>query len=244
MKKKHLKTAKRNKTFLVKQKNILLVFTSAVLLLLVAIVYKQNSQNSFCANSISCIKDLSGIYEEGTTLAKFMGQTIEVPKELAQIPRLTNVLGNTTLQKRIEIDLSTQHLYAYEDNNLIYDFPVSTGKWFSTPTGSFRTWIKLRYTRMTGGNKAWGTYYNLPNVPYVMYFYNDSIPKTRGFGIHGAYWHNNFGHPMSHGCVNMRIEDAGKLYEWADPPTKQHTTYTDTNSPGTLVIIYGETPKG
>ena len=66
---------------------------------------------------------------------------------------------------------------------------------------------------MTGGSKALGTYYNLPNVPYVMYYY-------QGYGIHGAYWHNNFGHPMSHGCVNMKPEEAGIVFNWADIGTK------------------------
>ncbi|MBI2268559.1 MAG: L,D-transpeptidase [Candidatus Blackburnbacteria bacterium] len=75
-----------------------------------------------------------------------------------------------------------------------------------------------------------------------MFFYNKDIAKSRGFSLHGAYWHNNFGHPMSHGCVNMRIVDAQKLYNWIDPPTKDNTTYADKENPGTKVIIYGEAP--
>lgn len=63
---------------------------------------------------------------------------------------------------------------------------------------------------MAGGQGA--DYYNLPNVPYVMYYYRD-------FGLHGAYWHNNFGHTMSHGCVNMRQIDAKVIFEWADGPS-------------------------
>ena len=65
---------------------------------------------------------------------------------------------------------------------------------------------------MKGGSKALGTFYDLANVPYVMYYY-------QGYGIHGAYWHNNFGHPMSHGCINMRPEEAGIVYSWADVGT-------------------------
>jgi lipoprotein-anchoring transpeptidase ErfK/SrfK len=53
-----------------------------------------------------------------------------------------------------------------------------------------------------------GPGYNLPNVPYVMYFYGANA-------IHGTYWHNNFGHPMSHGCINLRTGDAAWLYSWA-----------------------------
>jgi lipoprotein-anchoring transpeptidase ErfK/SrfK len=63
---------------------------------------------------------------------------------------------------------------------------------------------------MAGGEGA--AAYDLPNVPYVMYFYHD-------FGLHGAYWHDNFGHVMSHGCVNMRSVDAKVLFDWADGPT-------------------------
>jgi len=58
------------------------------------------------------------------------------------------------------------------------------------------------------GNDA----YNLPNVPYVMFFYRD-------YGLHGAYWHNNFGHTMSHGCINLRQVDARDLFKWADGPS-------------------------
>lgn len=96
---------------------------------------------------------------------------------------------------------------------------------------------------MEGGNKAWGTYYNLPNVPYTMYFYNNEVPKTRGYGIHGAYWHNNFGHPMSHRCVNMKPEESEKLYFWADPSVKGNTTYADKDNPGTKIVIYGTAPN-
>lgn len=243
MKKKGTKKTKLENTFIIGRKSFIGIIILSVFLIVTLILFKQKKTLVFCANSISCIKNLSGTFEEGTPKGEFLGQTIDIPKQVAQIPRTTQVLGNTTGQKRIEINLSNQHLYAYEDNNLIYDFPVSTGKWYPTPTGTFYTWIKLRYTRMQGGNKEWGTYYNLPNVPYVMYFYNKSTPKAQGFGIHGAYWHNNFGHPMSHGCVNMRIEDAEKVYNWADPPTKTYTTYADNDSPGTLIAIYGVTPK-
>ena len=66
---------------------------------------------------------------------------------------------------------------------------------------------------MAGGSKALGTYYYLPNVPCTMYFY-------KGYGLHGTYWHNNFGHPMSHGCVNMKTEEACTLFDWASVGTR------------------------
>jgi hypothetical protein len=96
---------------------------------------------------------------------------------------------------------------------------------------------------MEGGSKALGTYYNLPNVPFTMFFYNTAVPKYLGYGIHGTYWHNNFGHPMSHGCINLKTENAEKLYYWADPALagKPSITATNTNI-GTRIVIYGQTP--
>lgn len=196
-----------------------------------------------CANSISCINDLSGKFEEEQTTALFHRKTISIPETIVKRIDQLPVLGETTGKKQIRIDLSSQRLFAVEGDTVIYDFPVSTGKWFPTPTGTFNIWIKLRHTRMRGGSQALGTYYNLPNVPFTMFFYNRDYPKPRGFGVHGAYWHNNFGHPMSHGCVNMRIEDSEKLYRWAQPPTLNGVTYAKHDTPGTEIVIYGETPK-
>lgn len=58
-----------------------------------------------------------------------------------------------------------------------------------------------------------GEDYDVPNVPYVMYY-------DRGYGIHGAYWHNNFGTPVSHGCVNLAPNHAKWLFDWAEVGTK------------------------
>ena len=223
------------------KKSILGLFAIVLFLAITIVGFRQNS--SFCANSISCIKDLSGVYESKNQQAEFLGRILNVPTEIAFNTAETQVLGRTTEEKRIDVNLSNQHLYAYEGDRLVYDFPVSTGKWYPTPTGNFHIWTKLRYTGMSGGNKDIGTYYNLPNVPFVMFFYNDSAPKTQGFAIHGAYWHNNFGHPMSHGCVNMRTEDVEKLFYWADPTIQGYTTYADNNNLGTLISIYGQAPK-
>ncbi|MEN9524042.1 MAG: hypothetical protein RL536_111, partial [Candidatus Parcubacteria bacterium] len=148
-------------------------------------------------------------------------------------------------EKRIEVDLTTQKTYAYEGDRLVYEFTVSTGLWGWTPTGEFTIWTKVRSQLMQGGSKEKGTYYYLPNVPYVMFFYNDEIEKMRGFSFHGAYWHNNFGHPMRHGCINMRNEDAKILYEWATPVVsnpKAWSTPSTVDNPGTKVIIYGKAP--
>ena len=196
-----------------------------------------------CANSISCIEDLSGKFDPTEKEGIFMGQKVEIPKDLSldSIPK--SVLGNSNFSnKHIYIDLTTQKLYAKEGDKIIYDFLISSGKWGQTPVGDFSIWIKLRATRMKGGNLALGTFYDLPNVPYTMYFYNQDIPKYRGFGVHGAYWHNNFGHPMSHGCINLSPDNARLLYEWANPPSASYTTFADKDNPGTPITIYGIAP--
>jgi len=143
------------------------------------------------------------------------------------------ILGATTDERWIEIDLSDQKLYAHEGDRLAYEFLISSGKWAPTPTGEFRIWIKLRYTKMEGGKKENNTYYYLPNVPYTQYFY-------KGYGVHGAYWHNNFGQPMSHGCVNMAIPDAEKLFYWTSPllPQDKSIAYSSKEEPGTKVVIH------
>lgn len=201
------------------------------------------SANKPCANSITCLGDLSGRITRDSS-GMFMGKTVPIPQELlAERSPSPSVLGDQKgAQKRIHIDLTRQRLYAYEGPRQVYDFPISSGKWYPTPTGEFRIWVKLRATRMSGGNPAAGTYYNLPNVPYVMFFYNDEIAKSRGFGLHGTYWHNNFGHPMSHGCVNMRTEDAQILYNWTTPTVTKSTTYATADDPGTVISIYGKAP--
>lgn len=107
----------------------------------------------------------------------------------------------------IDINLRTQRLTAYQGSAAVFSALISGGL-PATPTvvGRFRIYTKLVSTRMRGPG------YDLPGVPYTMYFY-------RGYGIHGTYWHNNFGHPMSHGCVNMRTQDAAWLFNWASVGT-------------------------
>lgn len=176
---------------------------------------------------------------------EFLGKQVAALPPTAYTVK-SQVLGETTAPKRIEVDLTNQKVYAFEGNTKVYEFLVSTGKWAPTPTGTFTIWTKVRSQKMSGGSKALRTYYYLPNVPYVMFFANDEIPKYKGFSLHGTYWHNNFGHPMSHGCVNMKIEDAKTLYEWATPVvtnTKAWSTSATADNPGTTVIIYGVTPK-
>lgn len=240
-----IKRKRKLKGFFYHKKRLILVFTFGIFALAGFLILRQKPVSyKDCANNISCISELSGQYDENNQ-GEFEGKKITGPA-IAAAPHISelakNVLGEATQDaKRIYVDLNKQRLYAFENNNLIYDFPISSGKpGTPTPTGDFRVWIKLRYTRMQGGSGA--NYYNLPNVPYTMYFYNEKVAKHRGYGIHGAYWHNNFGRPMSHGCVNMKEADVAQLYAWANPPSIKNVTYASAQNPGTLITIYGSTP--
>lgn len=203
------------------------------------------------ADAVSLQKLISGetLPEPSVEMeAEFHGVIAQPPgsAQLAISKKDTKVLGDTSTDKRIEVDLTNQKVYAYDGERRVYEFVVSTGKWAPTPTGEFRIWAKVRSQKMSGGDKSIGTYYYLPNVPYVMFFYNNVTAKMRGFSFHGTYWHENFGHPMSHGCINMKIADAKTLYEWATPAVtneKAWSTLADASNTGTRVLVYGETPR-
>jgi lipoprotein-anchoring transpeptidase ErfK/SrfK len=136
-----------------------------------------------------------------------------------------------TGEKWIDVDLSEQTLTAYQGETVVMSFSISSGlPAHPTVTGTFQIWAKVASQTMTGGSRAAGDYYNLPGVPWVQYFYED-------YSIHGTYWHNNFGHPMSHGCVNMRTEDAQWLFDWAAPTMDAATV----ESAGWLIPTEGGT---
>lgn len=178
---------------------------------------------------------------ENDAEAVFNGQKITPPNiDLAANKAPKKVLGETDVvgEKHIYVDLSTQTLTAYQGDTLFMTAVVSTGRWGNTPTGEFTIWEKLKATKMSGGSGA--DYYYLPNVPYVMFFSNNEVAAGRGFSLHGAYWHNNFGHTMSHGCVNMRTIDAEKLYHWVGPTADGNVTLSTSENPGTKITIYGE----
>lgn len=205
------------------KKTYLYPFIIFLLLLIVVVFYlaffQKHDQILGCAGFVDdeiLSKNQSVIASYG----EFEGRIVTMPPFLQTEP-LAQILGESTdANKRIEVDLANQRVYAYEGNAKVFDFIVSTGKWYPTPTGTFTIERKVRSQVMSGGNRAINTYYYLPNVPWVMYFGNSQIPWNRGFSFHGAYWHNNFGQPMSHGCVNMQIPDSKNLYTWASIGTK------------------------
>lgn len=101
----------------------------------------------------------------------------------------------------VEVNLTQQKLIAYRGDQVLKTFTVSTGLWNTpTVTGHYQVYVMYESTTMSGPG------YWLPDVPWTMYFF-------KGYGIHGAYWHDNFGTEMSHGCVNMKIDEAKWVYE-------------------------------
>ncbi|TAK13691.1 MAG: murein L,D-transpeptidase [Anaerolineae bacterium] len=124
--------------------------------------------------------------------------------------------------KRLEVRIQDQLVIAYEYGDPVLLAQVATGdeaanpNW-RTPVGSFQTYYKRASRHMIAGNLALGNY-DLPGVPWVCYFTN------LGHAFHGTYWHNDFGRPRSHGCVNLKPDDARWLFRWtmpAVPPERQ-----------------------
>ncbi len=130
------------------------------------------------------------------------------PGESADLPA-----GVSKKDRWIDVDLTQQTAYAFEGKKMVRSFIVSTGTW-RTPTviGQYNIYVKYPAADMSGPG------YYLPDVPYVMYFYS-------GYGLHGTYWHNNFGTPMSHGCVNLTVEDSRWLFEFASVGTLVNIHY-------------------
>lgn len=126
------------------------------------------------------------------------------------------VKGDATTSKRIVVDISQQMLYVYDGDVLFMQEPISTGLEFTpTPRGTF-TIYKMTPSRYMQGPipGVSDQYYDLPGVPWNLYFTVD------GAVIHGAYWHDHFGQPWSHGCVNLPPQKAKVLYLWAVVGTK------------------------
>lgn len=146
----------------------------------------------------------------------YVGQRLTIPGS-QQASWQNSVTHGTYGEKWIDVNLTNQTITAYEGNTPVMRAVVSTGTW-QTPTvvGTFKIYTKHDSLRMTGNIN--GDYWDIPNVPDVMFFYE-------GYGFHGTYWHNNFGTPMSHGCVNLSLADAEWLYNWATVGTKVVSHY-------------------
>ncbi|RKH34007.1 murein L,D-transpeptidase [Corallococcus praedator] len=134
----------------------------------------------------------------------------------------------------LDVDLESQVLIAYEGDRPVYATLISSGSpGTDTPEGLFRIWVKFAEADMTGsmGNAS----YRVATVPWTMFFEGD-------FALHTAYWHDRFGEPVSHGCINLAPKDARVLYGWTTPdvPTGWSMAHAMPDDPGTWVRIRGQ----
>jgi len=117
--------------------------------------------------------------------------------------------------KRLEVNLTTQTLLAYENDRVVFQTNISSGIPYGetdTPRGTFYIDPKTPSKHMGNGNLfADADDYELPGVPWTSFF------TEAGHAFHGTYWHDNFGSPMSHGCINMRTNEARWLFRWSRP---------------------------
>ncbi len=153
-----------------------------------------------------------------TALADAIAQSLKAKQDSAQLMNIKvaayKTVNMNAYDKWIEVDLSEQRTTAYERATPIKNFLIASGmRGHETPVGEYAIWLKVRSQTMQGGSKADGSYYNLANVEWVSYFYQD-------YALHGAWWREKFGAPASHGCVNMTNADAQWVYEWAPKGTK------------------------
>jgi hypothetical protein len=137
--------------------------------------------------------------------------------------------------KQLVIDLAKQTLTALIGERVITTMRISSGirqgeGGFATPKGAFRTVRKRPCRHMVALPSEFGTGFDLPGVPWVSYFTVD------GVALHGTYWHNDFGIPHSHGCINLHPQNAKWIYLWTTP-TVPPDEYYFANDQGTRVII-------
>lgn len=135
-------------------------------------------------------------------------------------------------EKHILLDLENQMVTAFEGEKLVFSERCSSGaEGTETPKGTFRTYHKGPSVHMTNQGDALENIYNLPGVPWCTFF------TGLGHAFHGAYWHNDYGRPRSHGCVNLSSDAAKFLYRWTSPHVPPDADYVHRPGEGTRVII-------
>ena len=150
-------------------------------------------------------------------------------------------LSPSAEKKRVVVYLADQALSAFEGKAEVFRATISSGALFfgadgktltsGTPGGDHIIWQKRVSRHMQGGTRDAG--YDLPGVGWVAYF------ASNGAALHSTYWHNDFGTPKSHGCLNCRPEDAKWLFRWTAPtvPYEPGDITVDMRSPGTVLTI-------
>lgn len=132
----------------------------------------------------------------------------------------------------VEVLLGHQTLVAYEGGRPVFATLVSTGRWHhQSPRGLFRVRTKVAMAAMNN-RKGAGELYRVDDVPWIQYFH-------QGYALHGTYWHNGFGQPKSHGCINLSPKDSRWLFDWAPPRLRTGWMATEATAaqPGLLIRV-------
>ncbi len=141
-------------------------------------------------------------------------------------------------ERWIDVDVASQVLTAYVGDRPVFATLVSTGRGangsiLATPRGVHRLWVKLRTSNMDNlDDESAAENYAIQAVPWVMYF-------EHGYGLHGTFWHRDFGNKHSHGCVNLTPLDAERLFGWTSPklPPGWTAALPTSYEPGTLIRV-------
>ncbi|MEZ4260303.1 MAG: L,D-transpeptidase [Polyangiaceae bacterium] len=153
-------------------------------------------------------------------------------------PPPAEVGGAASKERWIDVDLAEQVLVAYEGVTPVFATLVSTGRGgqgtkTATRKGVHRIWVKIFTTKMDNlEDEDAEHHYRIEDVPWVQFF-------DKGIGLHAAFWHRDFGHVHSHGCVNLAPLDAHRLFGWTGPklPAGWSAAYPHAYDPGTAVRV-------
>jgi lipoprotein-anchoring transpeptidase ErfK/SrfK len=144
--------------------------------------------------------------------------------------------------KKLVVNLKEQRVHAFEKDREVFTSRAATGAVFkdmgdegnfATPPGTYFVYRKTPTQHMYGGAAGDSDYFDLPGIPWVSYFVNT------GIAFHGTYWHNDYGVPRSHGCVNVPSPNSKWIWRWSMPPNDLIERYSQTKTPsgGTTVVV-------
>jgi len=174
----------------------------------------------------------------GAAWSRISGQHWLRQGDLANRTDHPNPIGLKPKERWVDVDLDQQVLTAFEGTRPVFSTLISSGRGTgaaenATPKGEHRLWVKLQTSDMDNlEDPDASRYYAIQSVPWVMYF-------KRGYGLHGAFWHEDFGRVRSHGCVNLSPMDAYWLFTWTSPrlPTGWSAVFPTPYEQGTLVRV-------
>jgi lipoprotein-anchoring transpeptidase ErfK/SrfK len=170
-----------------------------------SLIQALKTQKIMAAIALSTLLSLTLNHGMTAAIAQEAARTTPVNSATPVIDPATAAIAKLrkTSDRWIEVQLETQRLVAWEGNKPVYAIIVSTGTdTYPTRPGIFAIQTKLEVARMQGAD------YDVPDVPFTMYYDNS-------YAIHGAYWNRRFGTPVSHGCVNVAVNHAEWLFNWA-----------------------------